>query len=74
MRESRSLSKYISPFEAEANADIEGGKRSSQGITKVVCCTEDLCNAAPAYNLAVWLAVSICSAFLFEALGGRIVY
>merc|ERR1719507_998693 len=35
------------------SGDIEGGKRSSQGMSKVACCTEDLCNAAPAFN--VWL-------------------
>ena len=59
------------PIIAKANADVEGGKRSSQGITRVTCCTEALCNSASSASYSVLLAVGICSAaLLFAELGG----
>ena len=62
----------LSPSAATANADVEGGRRSSQGITKVGCCTEDLCNAATTLGgigPAAATAFGICSALLFAHLG-----
>ena len=63
----------FSPSAATANADVEGGRRSSQGITKVGCCTEDLCNAATTLGIgpAAAAAFGICSALLFAHLAGN---